>query len=612
MSQRRTKVFGALAAIALALLAGTSLGAAQETPPLPQVDRVPLDGALATAGWEGSAPVDSNLVGVEWDGDPAAEFSVEVQHADGEWESVGDVGRVDTGPDAGTKDAARAATTPAENASEPVWVGDDAQAVRVVLADGAAADVTLQTVDAATVGGPAHSALAAGRISGWVLLGGAIVGLLVTSRRSRVFLVAGAVGTVALAGCVSTTPPPPPGILMRSTWGGDLPYACEGLPETTPTITKAIVHHTVNSNDYQASDTSKMVRAIWGYHVFTLGYCDIAYNFLLDKFGTKIEGRLGGMENAVVGAHSLNANIGTTGIAMLGTHTTVQPPAVELQALIDMIVWKFKVHKLDGKSDNQIVGHRDVTATECPGEAAYKTLPLIRFVVRQDLEAAAASSATAAPVYDARRVVGAGEQLVVAAAVAVRPQLHVAGTEPRVEAADLLRAPHVRAHEAAREPAGTHLELGREHGVDPEGAGDGLEVAAERRRDDDGLVALPAVPVEALDDVGAQVRGAHVVGEPQGDARQRAPRRTRSGCGARGRPWLRRACSSRMRRPGAGANCARGPHPVVRARPPGARTGARCRASTASRRSRTRRPRASHREACGTSGGARGAATDIT
>ena len=180
---------------------------------------------------------------------------------------------------------------------------------------------------------------------------------------------------------------------MRSSWGGDLPWACEGLPEWTPTIDKAIVHHTVNSNDYQPADSTKMLRAIWGYHVFTLGYCDIAYNFLLDKFGTKFEGRLGGIENATVGAHSLNNNYRTTGIAMLGTHTTVQPPAVELQALIDVIVYKFKVHKLDGKSDNQIVGHRDVTATECPGEAAYKTLPLIRFVVRQDLEAAAPTPA---------------------------------------------------------------------------------------------------------------------------------------------------------------------------------------------------------------------------
>jgi hypothetical protein len=394
---RRTQLFVALAAVAVALVVGTSVGSAQEAPPLPQIDRVPLDATSATPGWEDSVAVESNLVGVEWDGDPAAEFSVDVQHADGEWETIGGVGRMDNGPDAGTQDAARvAASTQAANASEPVWVGDDAQAVRVTLDGGAADDVTLQTVDAATVGGPAHSALLAGRVSGWVLLGGAIVGLLITSRRGRVFLVAGAVGAVALTGCVaSSTPPPPEGLVLRSTWGGDLPWACEGLPERTPTITKAIVHHTVNSNDYQPADSTKMLRAIWGYHVFTLGYCDIAYNFLLDKFGTKFEGRLGGIENATVGAHSLDNNTGTTGIAMLGTYTTLQPPDVELQALIDMIVWKFKVHNLDGKSDSQIIGHRDVYNTECPGTAAYKTLPLIRFVVRHDLESTATTDSPA-------------------------------------------------------------------------------------------------------------------------------------------------------------------------------------------------------------------------
>jgi hypothetical protein len=390
----RTKLLGALAAVALVLVVGTSIGAAQETPPLPKVDEVPLAGAVTTPGGEDTVAVDSNLVGVQWDGDPAAEFSVEVQHADGAWETIGDVGRADNGPDPGTKDAARAATV-AENASEPVWVGDDAQAVRVALAEDAPAaatdDVTLQTVDAETVGGPVHSTLIAGRISGWVLLAGAVVGLLVTSRRGRVMLVAGAVGAVALTGCVaSSSPPPPAGMVMRSSWGGDLPWACEGLPEWAPTIDKAIVHHTANSNSYQPSDSTKMLRAIWGYHVFTLGYCDIAYNFLLDQFGTPFEGRLGGIENATVGAHSLNNNVGTTGIAMLGTYTTEQPPAVELQALIDVITWKFQVHKLDGKSDKQIIGHRDVNATECPGEAAYKTLPLIRFVVRQNLEATAA------------------------------------------------------------------------------------------------------------------------------------------------------------------------------------------------------------------------------
>ena len=84
MGRRRTRLFAALGAVALVLLAGTSLGAAQETPPLPQVDRVPLESAAVTSGTEDSVPVDSNLVGVEWDGDPAAEFSVEVQHGDEE------------------------------------------------------------------------------------------------------------------------------------------------------------------------------------------------------------------------------------------------------------------------------------------------------------------------------------------------------------------------------------------------------------------------------------------------------------------------------------------------------------------------------------------------
>ena len=37
-----------------------------------------------------------------------------------------------------------------------------------------------------------------------------------------------------------------------------------------------------------------IVRAIYAYHSKMLGWCDIAYNALVDKYGQVFEGRAGG------------------------------------------------------------------------------------------------------------------------------------------------------------------------------------------------------------------------------------------------------------------------------------------------------------------------------
>lgn len=64
-------------------------------------------------------------------------------------------------------------------------------------------------------------------------------------------------------------------------------------------IHAAIIHHTAGSNDYSPEDSAEIVRAIYAYHTQTLGWCDIAYNALVDKYGQVFEGRAGGITKAV-------------------------------------------------------------------------------------------------------------------------------------------------------------------------------------------------------------------------------------------------------------------------------------------------------------------------
>ncbi len=82
-------------------------------------------------------------------------------------------------------------------------------------------------------------------------------------------------------------------IVTRAQWGAD-----ESLRRGSPsyaTVKMAFVHHTDTGNDYTAADAPAIVRAIYAYHTQTLGWSDIGYDFLIDRFGTIYEGRYGGV-----------------------------------------------------------------------------------------------------------------------------------------------------------------------------------------------------------------------------------------------------------------------------------------------------------------------------
>jgi uncharacterized protein with LGFP repeats len=58
------------------------------------------------------------------------------------------------------------------------------------------------------------------------------------------------------------------------------------------------------------------------YHVKSRGWCDLGYNFLVDRFGRAFEGRYGGAQLPVLGAHTGSYNANSFGVAS-GTHSTL-------------------------------------------------------------------------------------------------------------------------------------------------------------------------------------------------------------------------------------------------------------------------------------------------
>ncbi|MHB8642522.1 MAG: N-acetylmuramoyl-L-alanine amidase [Gaiellaceae bacterium] len=186
-----------------------------------------------------------------------------------------------------------------------------------------------------------------------------------------------------------------PQIITRTQWEADESIR-RAAPEYSPALQLAIVHHTVNTNAYSCSDSASIVRGIMAYHVQSNGWNDIGYNFLIDRCGNVFEGRYGGVDKNVVGAHALGFNRNSVGIALIGTFDSVKPTDAQLAALEKLIAWRLDVAHVDPASTvsyisggnakfhagttvslRAVSGHRDVYATDCPGTALYGYLPAV-------------------------------------------------------------------------------------------------------------------------------------------------------------------------------------------------------------------------------------------
>ncbi|WP_246142814.1 N-acetylmuramoyl-L-alanine amidase [Nocardioides rubriscoriae] len=187
-----------------------------------------------------------------------------------------------------------------------------------------------------------------------------------------------------------------PRLGSRASWGAD-PSWRDGRPSYNRTIQQVHVHHTVNSNDYAPGDVPGLLRGIYRYHTANLGWSDIGYNFLVDRFGRTWVGRAGGAKKAVQGAHTLGFNSTSTGVAVIGSFETTRPGRKVIGALARLAAWKLhrygrdpagRVRVWSHGSDRfalgrkvtlpAIDGHRDTNETACPGELLYDRLPAVR------------------------------------------------------------------------------------------------------------------------------------------------------------------------------------------------------------------------------------------
>lgn len=311
-----------------------------------------------------------SMVAVTWPGEGEPTIGIR-SRAGGRWSSWQDLPVLLDGPDDASTESS------AVRGTDLVWTGDaDGVQVRVSGARPAGLTLTLlrpaplpgdRTAEADVLPPPAVDAATSG-----------------ATMRS------------ASGGSARTAASLRPPLRSRAAWGAD-----ESLRERpasiNSTIEQAHVHHSASGNTYTAADVPAIIRGFYRYHTGTLGWSDIAYNFLVDRFGRIWVGRAGGPDRAVRGAHTLGFNATSVGICVIGNFDTATPGVKVLTAVAAVAAWKLAAYDRNPRgwirvtsegSDKYAVGrsvplhvidgHRDTNDTACPGANLYARLPDIR------------------------------------------------------------------------------------------------------------------------------------------------------------------------------------------------------------------------------------------
>lgn len=183
-------------------------------------------------------------------------------------------------------------------------------------------------------------------------------------------------------------------IFPRTAWATKAQPAGVLKPETS--VKFLLVHHTAGTTSYKMDQVPNQIRQIYNFHTGkTKGWADVCYNFLIDRFGQVWEGRQGSLDSAVMA----DATGGSQGFAqlvcLLGNFDTSTPTSEMMESCAATLAWlatknkitvdQTKLVSFTSRGSNRwksgvtvnarpISGHRDMSATVCPGKFVYPLL----------------------------------------------------------------------------------------------------------------------------------------------------------------------------------------------------------------------------------------------
>ncbi|XP_046979544.1 peptidoglycan-recognition protein LB-like isoform X1 [Schistocerca americana] len=157
-----------------------------------------------------------------------------------------------------------------------------------------------------------------------------------------------------------------PEMVTRAQWGARPPTARETMKTPVPFV---VIHHTYKPGFCATTeDCKKAMRTMQDMHQFQHKWNDIGYNFVVGGDGKVYEGRGWG----IVGAHAPNYNSRSIGISFIGDYTSNLPTPAMLEAGQQLI--RCGVARGQIAADYKLLGHRQVRATECPGDAFFANI----------------------------------------------------------------------------------------------------------------------------------------------------------------------------------------------------------------------------------------------
>lgn len=307
--------------------------------------------------------IDFQALGVTWDADPTQEItSVRVRlHEEQGWTSWHELGLVEEG----------VAPTAERTGTDPLLTnGADGYQVEVHTASGEApAGLEVNVID------PGHGALDA-----------RLPALAAKASEAAATTTQDVAAPVQEGVQSSTATALQPAVVTRQAWGANPDAVSDSIP-VNARVSAMYIHHTATSNDYTPAGAAAQLRAIEQYQAVTLGWEQMGYHFLVDKYGTVYEGIPGSMDGEPRGAHAYGFNTDTFAVSALGHYGNVAPSTALLDSITEVLAWKGAQHGLDvtgtvtltsaGNSTypagtrvtgDVVKGHYATNATACPGQ----------------------------------------------------------------------------------------------------------------------------------------------------------------------------------------------------------------------------------------------------
>lgn len=156
-----------------------------------------------------------------------------------------------------------------------------------------------------------------------------------------------------------------PRIVTRAQWSARAANTAQ-LPIRPAAF--AVIHHTAGVACTTEAACAQQMRNIQNQHMNANGWADIGYNFLVGGDGVVYEGRGWARQ----GAHAPGYNNQSVGIAFIGLFTNGLPTVAARNAARALITCGVSLNHI--RPAHWVIGHRQGSATECPGNALFNDL----------------------------------------------------------------------------------------------------------------------------------------------------------------------------------------------------------------------------------------------